>query len=57
MKVLKYRIYRVGRTKAIAATTGTKIRIYTVRGARYYVRAIDTSYNRSTTSNYAYGRR
>jgi chitodextrinase len=57
VKVLKYRIYRVGRTKAIAATTVSKIRIYTVRGARYYVRAIDTSGLRSTTTPYVYGRR
>jgi chitodextrinase len=56
-KVLKYRIYRVGRTKALAATTATKIRIYTVRGARYYIRAVDTSGNRSTTTPYVYGRR
>jgi chitodextrinase len=56
VKVLKYRIYRVGRTSPIAATTGTKIRIYTIRGARYYVRAVDTSGNRSYRSNYAYGR-
>jgi fibronectin type 3 domain-containing protein len=57
VKVLKYRIYRVGRTKAIGATTGTKIRVYTLKGARYYVRAVDTSGNRSTRSNLAYGRR
>jgi chitodextrinase len=57
VKVQKYRIYRVGRTKALAATTGTSIRIYTVKGARYYVRAVDTSGWRSATSNYAYGRR
>ena len=57
VKVLKYRIYRVGRSKAIAASTVSRIRIYTVRGARYYVRAIDTSGNRSTTTNYVYGRR
>ena len=57
VKVLKYRIYRVGRTKALAATTASAIRIYTVRGARYYIRAVDTSGNRSTTTPYVYGRR
>jgi hypothetical protein len=35
----------------------SQIRIYTVRGARYYIRAVDTSGNRSTTTPYVYGRR
>jgi hypothetical protein len=52
-----YRITRAGRTTALAATSGTSIWIYTVKGARYYVRAVDTSGWRSATSNYAYGRR
>ena len=56
VKVLKYRIYREGRTKAIAATTRSWIRIPTVKGARYYVRAVDTSYNRSFGSRHLRGR-
>jgi chitodextrinase len=56
VKVLKYRIYREGRSKAIAATYRSWIRIPTVRGARYYVRAVDTSYNRSFGSRHLRGR-
>ena len=56
VKVLKYRIYREGRSKALAATTRSWIRIPTVKGARYYVRAVDTSYNRSYASRHLRGR-
>ena len=48
VKVLKYRIYREGRSKAIAAATRSWIRIPTVKGARYVVRAVDAAYNRSS---------
>ena len=50
VKVVKYLIYRVGRTTAIAHTTRTSIRLYTTRGARYYVRAVDAAGNRSSIS-------
>jgi len=56
VKVLKYRIYRVGRTRAVAASYRTSIRIHAVRGARYYVRAVDTSLNRSYASGRVRGR-
>ena len=56
VKVLKYRIYREGRTKALAATTGTKIKIWTRYRSKYYVRAVDTSYNRSYASVHVRGR-
>ena len=56
VKVFKYRIYRVGRASAIASTTRSWIRIPTARGARYYVRAIDTSYNRSYGTRFVRGR-
>ena len=50
VKVVKYLIYRVGRSTAIAHTTRTSIRLHTTRGARYYVRAVDAAGNRSSIS-------
>jgi len=56
VKVLKYRIYREGHYAALAATYRTYITIPTIRYAKYYVRAIDTSYNRSYASRHIRGR-
>ena len=56
VKVVKYRIYRVGRSKPIATTTNTRIRIWTRRGAWYYVRAFDAAGNRSAASRGVRGR-
>ncbi|HEY3335038.1 MAG TPA: zinc-dependent metalloprotease family protein [Candidatus Limnocylindrales bacterium] len=56
VRVLKYRIYREGRSRPVAGTYRTRIRISTIRGARYYVRAVDTSYNRSFASRHVRGR-
>ena len=57
VKVAKYYVYRTGRSKPVAVTKYSKIRIYTVRGAYYYVRAVDTSGNRSYASAKVRGRR
>lgn len=56
VKVLKYKIYREGRARPVASTTRTSIRIPTARGVRYFVKAIDTSYNRSFASRHRLGR-
>jgi hypothetical protein len=56
VKVLKYKIYREGRARPVASTTRATIRISTRRGARYFVKAIDTSYNRSFASRHRLGR-
>lgn len=50
VKVVKYLIYRVGRSTPIAQTTSTSIRLYTWRYARYYVRAVDAAGNKSGMS-------
>ena len=47
----------MGRSTPIAVTKYSKIRIYTVRGAYYYVRAVDTSGNRSSMAATVRGRR
>jgi chitodextrinase len=51
--VVRYIVYRVGRTKAVAFTTKLTITIHRVAGARYYVRAVDAHGNRSAVSNAA----
>jgi chitodextrinase len=56
VKVVKYRIYRVGRSMPIATTTNTRIRIWTRHGAWYYVRAFDAAGNRSPSSRAVRGR-
>jgi hypothetical protein len=55
--VVRYSIYRTGRARPVASTTVSKIRIRTVRGARYYVRAIDAAGNLSVKSARVRGRR
>jgi chitodextrinase len=57
VKVARYYVYRAGRSKPVATTRYSKIRIYTVRGAYYFVRAVDTSGNRSYASAKVRGRR
>jgi chitodextrinase len=54
--VIRYYIYRVGRAKPLTWTTKTSIRISTVRGARYYVRAIDAAHNHGAMSYRVRGR-
>ncbi len=56
VKVTKYYVYRVGRSAPVAVAKYSKIRIATVRGARYYVRAVDAAGNRSYASARARGR-
>ncbi len=55
--VVRYQIYRVGRAKPVAVTTVSQIRIRTVHGARYYVRAVDAAGNVSEKSATVRGRR
>lgn len=52
VRVARYAVYKVGRAAPVAWTTRTSIRIYTQRGANYYVRAFDTSGNASGRSNW-----
>ena len=56
VRVVRYHVYRYGRSTPVARTTGTKIRIYTVYGARYYVRAVDAAGNKSPRSAIVRGR-
>ncbi|MHB8891351.1 MAG: hypothetical protein ACYC65_04825 [Candidatus Limnocylindrales bacterium] len=56
VRVVKYYIYRYGRSKPVASTRYTKIRIATVYGARYYVRAVDAAGNKSYRSRIVRGR-
>lgn len=55
--VVRYKVYRAGRARPVASTTLSKIRIHTVRGARYYVRAVDAAGNLSVKSAKVRGRR
>jgi chitodextrinase len=55
--VVKYHVYRVGRSRHVAVSTVSRIRIWTRHGARYYVRAIDKAGNRSLASASVRGRR
>ena len=56
VRVVRYLVYRVGRSTPVARTTSTSIRISTVRGAYYYVRAVDAAGNGSRVSNRVRGR-
>ena len=56
VRVVRYKIFRVGRATAVASTGSTRIRIPAARGARYYVRAIDAARNRSAPSATIRGR-
>jgi chitodextrinase len=56
VRVVKYLVYRVGRSKPVASTTNSRIRIVTVSGAYYYARAVDAAGNRSTASARSKGR-
>ncbi|HEX5826166.1 MAG TPA: M12 family metallo-peptidase [Candidatus Limnocylindrales bacterium] len=56
VKVARYRIYREGRSTYVRSTTGTSIKMWVRKGYRYYVRAIDSSGNRSYGSNHVRGR-
>jgi hypothetical protein len=55
--VVRYAVYRVGRQSPVKRTTISRIRLRTVRDARYYVRAIDAEGNRSERSARVRGRR
>ncbi len=55
--VVRYLVYRTGRAKPVASTKVSRIRIHTVRGARYYVRAVDAAGNLSVKSARVRGRR
>jgi chitodextrinase len=54
--VARYLIYRVGRSTPVATSRVSRIRISTLLGARYYVRAVDTAGNRSNVSARVRGR-
>jgi chitodextrinase len=56
VRVVKYLVYRVGRSKPVASTTRSEIRIVTRRGAKYYVRAVDGAGLRSSASRKVRGR-
>ncbi len=56
VKVVRYHVYRYGRSTPVASTRYTKIRIWTIYGARYYVRAVDAAGNRSYRSALVRGR-
>jgi hypothetical protein len=57
VKVARYIIYRWGYTRPVKRVLGTRATIPTVRGARYYVRAQDTSGNKSWRTYVLRGRR
>jgi chitodextrinase len=48
--VVRYLVYRVGRVAPLTSTHSTSIRVARVRGARYYVRAVDAHGNRGNRS-------
>ncbi len=50
VRVVRYLVYRYGRSTPIAQTSNAWIRIYTTRGMRYYIRAVDAAGNRSAMS-------
>jgi chitodextrinase len=56
VRVTRYYVYKVGRSTPVASTTATRIRIYTVARASYYVRAADAAGNRSYMSVRVRGR-
>ncbi len=56
VRTVKYYIYRVGRSTPIAMTRISQVRIATVSGAYYYVRAVDAAGNRSANSARLLGR-
>jgi hypothetical protein len=56
VRVVKYRIFRVGRSTPVLSTTRTRIRFATRYGAYYYVRAYDAAGNRSPSSRAVRGR-
>jgi outer membrane biosynthesis protein TonB len=56
VKVVRYYIYRVGRSTPVASTASTRIRISAAYGARYYVRAMDAAHNKSYASSRVRGR-
>jgi chitodextrinase len=51
VRVAAYYVYRVGYARPVAKTTQLSVYIRRVRGGRYYVRAIDSSGNRSSRTN------
>jgi hypothetical protein len=55
--VVRYALYRVGRSSPVKTTTVSRIRFRTMRDARYYVRAVDAAGNRSEASARVRGRR
>ncbi len=56
VRVVKYLIYRVGRSRPVASTTRSRIRIVTRRGAYYYVKAVDGAGLKSVASAKVRGR-
>jgi hypothetical protein len=50
-------VYRVGRSTPVVVTKLSRARIHTVRGAYYYVRAVDAAGNLSPRSATVRGRR
>ncbi len=51
VRVAAYYVYRIGYTRPVAKTTHLSVYIRRHRGARYFVRAIDSSGNRSSRTN------
>ena len=56
VRVVRYYVYRYGRSSPVASTRNTKIRIATLYRARYYVRAADAAGNKSFKSRVVRGR-
>ena len=48
--VTRYYLYRAGRSRPVTSTTRNSIRIRAVRGAYYYIRAVDAAGNHSAVS-------
>ena len=55
--VVRYYVYRVGRSTPVKMTTLSRARVRTARGAYYYVRAVDAAGNLSAKSAKVRGRR
>jgi hypothetical protein len=51
VKVVRYRIYRVGRSRPVATTAARWAKIHRVSGALYYIRAVDGAGNQGVRSN------
>ena len=56
VKIARYALYKVGQTHPAKYVYGTKVKLWTRAGVRFFVRAIDTSGNRSYATTSLRGR-